>query len=82
MKPRTQGAIALMSAGNLEVSWYFLFLSNQSVVKRTKATPLPMSDEVITHLNSLSVNRKINETSNYILIIIVDFTGTDVYDSS
>jgi hypothetical protein len=65
MKPRTQGAIALMSAGNLEGSWYYLLLSNQSVVKRTKATPLPMSDEVIAHLNSLSVNRKINKTSNY-----------------
>jgi Reverse transcriptase (RNA-dependent DNA polymerase) len=65
MKPRTQGAIALMSAGNLEGSWFYMLLSNLSVVKRTKATPLPMSDEVIAHLNSLSVNRKINKTSNH-----------------
>jgi hypothetical protein len=34
MKPRTQRAIALMSAGNLEGSWFYLLLSNMSVVKR------------------------------------------------
>jgi hypothetical protein len=64
MKPRTQGAIALMSAGNLEGSWYYFLLSNEQIVKRTKATPLPMSDVVIAHLNSLSANRKISKTNN------------------
>ena len=28
-KPRIAGAIALMSTGNLEGSWYFLFLANE-----------------------------------------------------
>ena len=64
LKPRTQGAIALMSAGNLEGSWYYYLLCNGQIVKRTKATPLPMSDEVIAHLNSLFANRKVSKTSN------------------
>lgn len=63
-KPRTHGAIALMSAGNLEGSWYYMLLSNQQIVKRTKATVLPMSDEVIAHLNFLSSTRKVSKTSN------------------
>jgi hypothetical protein len=63
-KPRTQGAIALMSAGNLEGSWYYMLLCNEQIVKRTKATPLPMTDEVIAHLTSLTVNRKSSKTVN------------------
>jgi hypothetical protein len=63
-KPRTQGAIALMSAGNLERSWYYMLLCNEQIVKRTKATPLPMTDEVIAHLTSLSDNRKSSKTVN------------------
>ena len=63
-RPRTQGAIALMSSGNLEGSWYYMLLSNEQIVKRTKATILPISDEVITHLNTLSAKRKISKTNN------------------
>ena len=58
MKPRR--AIALMSAGNLEGSLFYLLLSNMNVVKRTKAKPLlPMSDGVIDHSDSLSVHGKL-----------------------
>jgi hypothetical protein len=53
-----------MIAGNLEGSWYYYLLCNGQIVKRTKTTPLPMSDEVIAHLNSLSANRKISKASN------------------
>ena len=63
-KFRTSGAIALMSAGNLEGSWYYMLLSNEQIVKRTKATPLPVPDEVIRYINNLSANRKINKTNN------------------
>ena len=63
-KSRTSGAIALMSAGNLEGSWYYMLLSNQQIVKRTKATPLPIPDEVIIYINKLSENRKINSNNN------------------
>ena len=57
-KPRTAGAIALMSSGNLEGSWYYMLLANERIVKRTKATVLPMPDEVILHLNALASKRK------------------------
>ena len=46
-KPRTAGAIALMSSGNLEGSWYYMLLANERIVKCTKATVLHMPDEVI-----------------------------------
>ena len=57
-KPRTSGAIALMSSGNLEGSWYYMLLVNEQIVKRTKATVLPIPNEVILHLNKLALNRK------------------------
>ena len=44
-----------MSSGNLEGSWYYMLLSNEQIVKRTKAT---------THLNTLSAKRKISKTNN------------------
>ena len=34
-KPRTTGAIALMSSGNLEGSWFYMLLTNEHIVKRT-----------------------------------------------
>ena len=40
-----------MSSGNLEGSFYYMLLANERIVKRTKATVLPMPDEVILHLN-------------------------------
>jgi hypothetical protein len=39
-----------------------MLLCNEQIVKRTKATPLPMTDEVIAHLTSLSDNRKSSKT--------------------
>ena len=45
-KSRTAGAIALMSSGNLEGSLYYMLLANEQIVKRTKATVLPMPNEV------------------------------------
>ena len=63
-KARTAGAIALMSAGNLEGSWYYMLLSNEQIVKRTKATSLPIPDEVILYINRLAEKRKINKINN------------------
>jgi hypothetical protein len=57
-KPRTVGVTALMSSGNLEGSWYYMLFANERIVKRTKATVLPMPDEVILHLNVLASKRK------------------------
>jgi hypothetical protein len=91
MKSRTQGAIALMSAGNLEGSWYYMLLSNEQIVKRTKATSLPMTDEVIAHLTSLSATKKISKTSivqqpvfehnNHILSDDDDIDNVDDFDN-
>ena len=58
MKPRTSGAIALMSTGNLGGSWYYMLLGNLKIVNRTKATALPMTDQIIAYLNELASNRK------------------------
>lgn len=63
-KPRTAGAIVLMSAGNLEGSWYSMLLSNQQIVKRTKATSLRIPDEVIYHRNQWSLDRVISKISS------------------
>ena len=58
MKPRTSGAIALMSTGNLGGSWYYMLLGNLKIVNRTKATALPMTDQIIAYVNELASNRK------------------------
>ena len=63
-KPRSQAAIALVSAGNLEGSWYYMLLGNQKIVKRTKATKLPMTEDVIVYLNKLASERKVNQSVN------------------
>ena len=63
-RPRTQGGIALMSSDNLEGSWYYMLLDDWSIVKRTKAISLPMTDEVIAHLNKEAAKRKINPDCN------------------
>ena len=62
MKPRTSGAIALMSTGNLEGSW---FLSNLEIVNRTKATALPMTDNIIEYLNQIALDEKGRTASNF-----------------
>ena len=63
-KPRSQAAIALVSAGNLEGSWYYLLLANLKIVKRTKATSLSMTDDVISYLDKLASERKLNMSVN------------------
>ena len=58
MYERTSGAIALMPSGNLEGSWYFYLLHNGEVVKRNKATTMPITDDIIAYLNINAVGRK------------------------
>ena len=58
MYERTSGAIALMPSGNLEGSWYFYLLHNGQVVKRNKATSMPIMNDIIAYLNSKAVSRK------------------------
>ena len=58
MYERTSGAIALMPPGNLEGSCYFYLLHNGQVVKRNKATSMPITDDIIAYLNSKILGRK------------------------
>ena len=44
MSERTSGALSLMPSGNLEGSWYYYLLINNQVVKRNKATSIPITD--------------------------------------
>ena len=57
-KLRSQAAIALVSA------WCYLLLANLKVVKRTKATSLLMADDVISYLDKLASERKLNMSVN------------------
>jgi hypothetical protein len=41
-----------------------MLLSNLQIVKRTKATSLPVPDEVINYINSWSLDRKISKVNN------------------
>ena len=58
MRPRTSGAIALMSTGNLEGSWYYMLLNNLKIFNRTKATALPMTDNIIEYLSQIALDKK------------------------
>ena len=51
MKERTRGAIALIPAGNLEGSWWYLVLKTMKPIKRNRAVEMPMPQEVIEYLN-------------------------------
>ena len=54
MDARTKGAIALYPVGNSQGSVRFLDLSTLKVVTRTHWTELPIPDNVIEYINSLS----------------------------
>ena len=58
MNERISGSLALMPSGNLEGSWYYLLLINNEIVKRNKATPLPLSDDIIEFINKKALGRK------------------------
>ena len=51
MEERTRGALALMPAGNLEGSWYYMLLGTWKPIKRNWAKELPMPDVVIDYIN-------------------------------
>ena len=70
-----------------------MLLSNEQIVKRTKATSLPMPDEVITYINGLSEKTNINRNNNtnqpvfeqnkrVILDDGLDFNDEHIYDNN
>ena len=62
MKPRTQGAIALMPTGNLSGTWTYLNLITWRTVRRNGATALPMPNEVIEYINMKTSARQAKVT--------------------
>ena len=58
MVERTSGALAMMPSGNLEGSWYYYQLLNNEIIKRNKATVMPITDEIIAYINDKSISRK------------------------
>ncbi len=50
---RTEGAIALLSVGNINGSVKFFKLSTRSIITRDKFTMLPMPDTVVSYINAL-----------------------------
>ena len=58
MKPRTEGAIALLPVGNLQGSVKFFNLSTSRVITRDHWYELPMPSQVIDHLNQLASKEK------------------------
>lgn len=61
MAPRTEGAISLMSAGNLQGSHRFYNLRTGQIVTRASWTVLPVSAEVIEFLNALAARDELPE---------------------
>jgi Reverse transcriptase (RNA-dependent DNA polymerase) len=58
MKGRTQGALALMPTGALDGSWYYWTLASNQVVRRRRATAMPMPTEVIEAVEQAARKRK------------------------
>ena len=57
-RSRGHVGIALMPSGNTTGSWVYYLLHNGETVIRGKVTNLPMSDDVIIHLNNLAKRNK------------------------
>ena len=55
---RTRGAIALRPTGAMDGSWYYWLLETAKVVRRLRATVLPMSQDVIDAINRAARKRK------------------------
>jgi hypothetical protein len=58
LNPRGHVGLALMPSGNATGSWVYMLLHNGETVIRGKVTNLPMTDEVILHLNTLAKKNK------------------------
>ena len=56
-----------MRSGSLEGSWYYYLLIKNQLVKRNKATTIPITDDIISFTNSKSIGRKENLTNQIYL---------------
>jgi hypothetical protein len=58
LSARGHVGLALMPSGNATASWVYMLLHNGETVIRGKVTNLPMTDEIILHLNTLAKKNK------------------------
>lgn len=58
MKGRTTGCISLMPTGSLDGSWYYWSLRTNKILRRRRATSLPMPWEVIDAIRAAARKRK------------------------
>lgn len=58
MAARTEGALAMMPTGALDGSWYYFTLRSNKILRRRRATALPMPMEVIDFVRRLAAKRK------------------------
>ena len=56
IQTRTVGAITLRPTGNVQGGYFYLSLAIGRRLNRIHTTPLPMSQEVIDHIHSLTRN--------------------------
>ena len=65
MTARTEGALAMLPTGALDGSWYYYTLRHGKIVRRRRATTLPMPIEVVERVRALaSKRRKKNKGDN------------------
>ena len=58
MRARTEGAIAMCPTGSLDGSWYYFTLRSGRILRRRRATALPMPLEVIERVRGMAAKRK------------------------
>lgn len=78
MQPRTAAGLALMPSGSTDGSWYYLLLKTNKIVRRRRASELPMPDEVISLLDNRAAKRKGIKRKS--LEIIIESTGEHLID--
>jgi hypothetical protein len=58
LSARGHVGLVLMPSGNATGSWVYMLLNNDETVIRGKVINLPMTDEIILHLNTLAKKNK------------------------
>jgi hypothetical protein len=78
MQARTAAGVALMPAGSTDGSWYYWLLKTNKVVRRRRATALPMPDEIIKLLENRAAKRR--GIKHKALEVKIESTGEYIYD--
>ena len=75
---RTVGALSLFPVDNVMGTWAYINLSTWKIIFRNRATSMPISDDIILHINNNSnSNSNVLERSNDLLQEKVDIGGNN-----